>query len=110
MPVVNGKAGESSERPEVELLPHGLIGVIGTGTHPRREILDFRDGVFGKQKLTELSHIHPPIWCFAEGSVVEVKPVYVHIGCNKSLQTCKSRPEAASRPATEATGGICFTI
>jgi hypothetical protein len=106
MPQVDGKPGQGPKRSEIELLPYCLIRIARARRHQGGEIFDFPDRVSREQQLAERPQVDPLIAGFAKRSVVEVEAVNINVCCYTGLQTCKSRPEAASRPATEATGGI----
>jgi hypothetical protein len=75
------------------------------GSGASRKVFNFSDGVLGKQQLAKLADVDPPIRGLLEGSVVEIEPVDINVRDDICLQKCKSRPKAASRPATEATRG-----
>ena len=101
---------QGSQRAQIELLPRRLVRIIRPGAHQRRKVFNFSDGVLGKQQLAKLADVDPPIRGLLEGSVVEIEPVDINVRDDIRLQKCKSRPKAASRPATEATGGICSNL
>jgi hypothetical protein len=45
-PSSGGNLGKRSQRPQVKLLPYGLVRVAQSGGYQRGEIFDLRDGVF----------------------------------------------------------------
>jgi hypothetical protein len=80
---------------------------LGSACHTRREIFDLFDGVMGQQKLAEPPQVEPAMASAAQCAIVEIEAVDIDVCCYAGLQTCRSRPKAASRPTAEAIGGIC---
>src|SRR5271169_3591554 len=105
---VNRKPGQGAKRPKVKLLPDRLIRVARSGRNQGGEVFDFSDRVSGQQELAERPRVNPFVRSFTKGSIVKVEAVNVNICSYSGLRKCRSRPKAASRPAAEATGGICF--
>jgi hypothetical protein len=104
---MDGHAGYSAQRAQVELLAHRLVRVVRARTYQRGEVFDFNDGIFRQQKLAELAGIDPTVRGLPECAVVEVEAVDIDVGPNTYLPKMQKPPvRAASRPATEATGGI----
>jgi hypothetical protein len=106
MPQVDGKARHCPQRPKIKLLPHCLSGIARPRRHQSGEIFDFLNRVSRKQQLAQCADVDPLIGGLTKRSIVEVEAVDIDVRSYTGLRTCKSRPEAASRPAAEATGGI----
>src|SRR5213075_1057479 len=93
--------------PKVELLAHCLVRITRPRGNPSRVILNIDNLIVGEQQFAEPTQVEPLVRALAKRAVVEIKAVYINVGPYRNLRICKSRPEAASRPAAEATGGIC---
>ena len=106
MPKMNGNFGKCSECAKVSLLSNGLAGVGRSCRNKCSEIFDALNRIAGEQKLAHLLDVEPTIRSSFERSVVQIETVYVDVSNQPGRQKCKSRPGAALRPATEATGGI----
>ena len=109
MPVVNRNGRQRCQGPQINLLSDRLTGIIRPRPHQRREVLYFRDCISRQQNLAQFLQVQPAIRSFSKRAIIKVEAVYIDIrfyGGPPPAQICKSRPEAASRPTTEAAGGI----
>ena len=77
MAQVNRHVGKRSERPQEELLPHGLVRIVGTSRHQSGEVLYFAKGVLGQEEPAQSLWVEPAVGCIAESAIVEIEAVYV---------------------------------
>jgi hypothetical protein len=72
-------ARQRSERAQIELLSHRLVGIVRPGTDQRGKIFDFDKGIFWEQQLAEPANIDPPIRSLLQSAVVEIEPVDIDV-------------------------------
>ena len=89
---MNGDLGERPQRPQVKLLPDGLVQVTRAGGYQSREILDLCYGVFRQQKLAKCFRIQPAIRGIAKRPIVKIEAIYVDVCVQKSLLKMQKPP------------------
>lgn len=103
------------------LLTHTLLGVVRARLNERSKIADFVYlKVWWQGFAAELSEIQPFVGSILQAAIVEIEPINIDVGSSqgwrdatqilKLLRKCRSRPEAALRPASEPTGVVDFII
>ena len=89
---MNGDLGERAQRPQIKLLPDGLVQVTRAGGYQSREILDLCYGVFRQQKLAKCFRIQPAIRGIAKRPIVKIEAIYVDVCVQKSLLKMQKPP------------------
>lgn len=118
---MNGEVGNGLDGPNKGLLTYILLGVIGTRLNERGKVADFVYlEVWWQGLAAKLSEIQPFVGSILQTTIIEIKPINVDVGPShewgsatqflRLLRKCRSRPEAALRPASEPTGVVGLII
>lgn len=104
---VDRQAGKRAQGSEVCVLASGLIGVIRKRLHEGRVVANELERVPRVDELEQRSNVEPLVGRPPQGPVVvEVEAVKVGDRPQRTLQTCRNRLAAVSRP-TEKPQGWC---
>jgi hypothetical protein len=108
MPEVNFYKRQGAECPEVKLLPHGLVWIVGPGAYVGGEIFDALQIVAGEHATAKLVEIEPAVRGVAQAPVIEIEGINVNVSAHAGYLKSRGHPKVASHPRAEAQEGIKF--
>ncbi len=79
---------------------------MGQRADYRCVVFDLVDRVARQEQFAKLQNVQPAVGRSLCGSIVEVEPIDIYVGVQKSLQIKQKPPEGGFAPCAEATGGI----
>jgi hypothetical protein len=79
VPVLDVQVRNRFERPNVQSLIVGRGWIVGSGTDPRREVVNLLDCVRRKQSLRELAEVQPFVRSPLQGAVIQIESIDINV-------------------------------